>query len=77
MYLPELLKTVGKKYRKIYVKGICFDSRKAKKGDVFFAIKGGQTSGIKFIKHALSRKVSAIVSEKKVDSSYKKKKEGK
>ena len=39
MYLPELLKTVGKKYRKIYVKGICFDSRKAKKSDIFLQLK--------------------------------------
>ena len=39
MYLPELLKTVGKKYRKIYVKGICFDSRKAKKMTFFLQLK--------------------------------------
>ena len=61
MYLPELLKTVGKKYRKIYVKGICFDSRKAKKNDIFFAIQGNKLSGTKFIKNAILKKVSAIV----------------
>jgi len=66
MYLPELLKSVGKKYRKIYVKGICFDSRKAKKNDIFFAIKGNKTSGTKFVEEAISKGVSAIVSTKKI-----------
>ena len=49
MYLGYLLKSVSKDYQKIHVHGISFDSRKAKKGDIFFAIKGNQTSGIKFI----------------------------
>jgi len=39
MYLPELLKSVGKKYQKVYVKGICFDSRKAKKNDIFLQLR--------------------------------------
>ena len=66
MYLPELLKSVGKKYRKIYVKGICFDSRKAKKNDIFFAIKGNKTSGTKFIQNAILKKVSAIFVDSKI-----------
>ena len=39
MYLSELLKSVGKKYQKVHIKGICFDSRKAKKGDIFLQSK--------------------------------------
>jgi len=66
MYLSELLKTVGKKYRKIYVKGICFDSRKAKKSDIFFAIKGNKISGTKFIQKVILKKVSAIVVDSKI-----------
>jgi len=42
MYLPELLKSVGKNYQRVHVKGICFDSRKAKKNDIFFAIEGNK-----------------------------------
>jgi len=49
MHLGRLLKSVSKDYQKIQVRGISFDSRKVKKGDIFFAIKGNQTSGIKFI----------------------------
>ena len=66
MYLSELLKFVGKKYRKVHVNGICFDSRKAKKNDVFFAIKGIKTSGTKFIQNAILKKVSAIVVDSKI-----------
>ena len=42
MLLGNLLGSVRKKYRKISVEGICFDSRKVKKKDIFFAIKGDQ-----------------------------------
>ena len=66
MLLGKLLKSVSKNYRKIPVGGISFDSRKVKKRDIFFAIKGNQTSGIKFINDALSKGASAIISSKKV-----------
>ena len=66
MLLENLLKSVSKSYRKIPVKGIAFDSRKIKKGDIFFAIKGSQTSGVKFVNDAITKGVSAIVSSKKI-----------
>ena len=65
MFLGNLFKFTDKKYRKITFKGISFDSRKIKKGDVFFAIKGNRTSGIKYIDDAIAKGASAIVSEKK------------
>ena len=66
MYLGQLLKSVSKKYQKIDVQGISFDSRKVKKKDIFFAIQGNQTSGIKFINEAISKGASVIISSKKV-----------
>ena len=39
MLLGQLLKSVSKKYQKIHVRGICFDSRKAKKSDIFLQLK--------------------------------------
>ena len=66
MHLGQLLKSVSKDYQKIHVRGISFDSRKVKKGDIFFAIKGNQTSGIKFINEAISKGASVIISSKKV-----------
>ena len=65
MLLGNLLRSARKKYRKISVEGICFDSRKVRKKDIFFAIKGNQTSGIKFIDEAISKGASAIVSTEK------------
>ena len=62
MRLGQLLKSVSKNYQEIYVRGISFDSRKVKKRDIFFAIKGNQTSGIKFINDAISKGASVIVS---------------
>ena len=66
MHLDQLLKSVSKEYQKIHVRGISFDSRKVKKRDIFFAIKGNQTSGIKFINDAISKGASVIVSSKKI-----------
>ena len=67
MLLGKLLKfTNNKKYRKIRVNSISFDSRKIKKKDIFFAIKGNQTSGTKFVKDAISKGASIIVSDKKI-----------
>ena len=65
MLLGQLLKSVSKKYQKIQIRGISFDSRKIKKRDIFFAIRGNQTSGIKFINDAISKGASAIICDKK------------
>ena len=66
MYLGQLLKSVSKKYQKISVRGISFDSRKVKKKDIFFAIQGQQTSGIKFIEEAIFKGASVIICEKEI-----------
>ena len=66
MLLGDLFRSVGKRYQKIHVKGISFDSRKIKKRYIFFAIKGNQTSGIKFIRDAILKGASAIISEEKI-----------
>ena len=66
MYLGQLLKSVSKKYQKINVQGISFDSRKVKKKDIFFAIQGNKTSGVKFINEAIFKGASAIICDKKI-----------
>ena len=66
MLLSQLFKPVGEKYHKIIVKGISFDSRKLKKGYIFFAIEGKKKSGTKYISDAISRGAVAIVSNKKI-----------
>ena len=66
MLLGKLLKSVKEDYKKIYVKDICFDSRKIKKKDIFFAITGTQTSGTKYVNEAISKGASVIVSNQKL-----------
>ena len=66
MHLGQLLKSVSKEHQKIYVRGISFDSRKVKKKDIFFAIKGNQISGIQFVNDAIAKGASAIISSKKI-----------
>ena len=70
MLLGNLLKSITENYRKIPLKGISYDSRKTKKKDIFFAIKGNKTSGNKFIKEAILKGASVIVTSKK--KTYKK-----
>ncbi|HCX64625.1 MAG TPA: UDP-N-acetylmuramoyl-L-alanyl-D-glutamate--2,6-diaminopimelate ligase [Eubacteriaceae bacterium] len=66
MKISELLK--GLKYQMIEgedvsAEGLCFDSRKCRPNDVFFAIPGFQTDGNRFIKDAFERGAVAAVVE--------------
>ena len=49
----------------LYFKGISFDTRTLKKGDLFFALKGSSQDGHNFIKEALSKGATGIVFENK------------
>ena len=66
MLLENLIRSLKKKYKKIDIKNICFDSRKIKKKDAFFSIKGKTTSGSNFIEEAISKGASVILSSNKI-----------
>ena len=70
MLLGNLIKSANKKYRNTVIKGVSFDSRKIKKGDIFFAILGKKESGNKFIDEAISKGASAVVSNKFIKNKY-------
>ena len=53
MLLKNLIKKIPKLYRGINIKDLSLDSRKVKKGDLFFAIKGRKLNGERFIKEAI------------------------
>ena len=65
MRLGNLIKSVNKKYQKIPVSGISFDSKKVQKENIFFAIEGNKISGSKFINEAIGKGSSAIIASKK------------
>lgn len=46
---------------KVKYKDICSDSRKIKKGDIFFAIPGSNADGLKYVNDAVAKGASAIV----------------
>ena len=66
MLLGNILKSIDKKYQKINIKGIAFNSKKVKKNYIFFAIKGNNIDGNNFISTAIKKGSRIIVSEKKI-----------
>lgn len=61
--IPKI--AVSEDLNNIEVKGIKYDSRQVKQGDLFVAIKGFKTDGHKFIKNALENGASAFIIEDK------------
>ena len=64
--VKKLIKNCPSKLSNIKVKGLSSDTRKLKKGDLFFALKGSKTNGEKFINQALKKGACAIVSSKEI-----------
>ena len=62
MLLKKLIENCPKKLSNIKVTGLSSDSRKLKKGNLFFALKGFNNNGEKFINEALNRGACAVVS---------------
>ena len=66
MLLKNLIKLPSKKITPIDIKGLALDSRKIKKGYLFFALKGDNYNEEKFIKEAEKNGAAAIISSKKI-----------
>ena len=66
MYLGNLIKNLDKKFHKINISGISFNSSTVKKGYVFFAIKGEKTDGNRYIDDAINNGAKIIISEKNI-----------
>tara|TARA_Y100000741_G_C17949650_1_gene435216 strand:+ start:420 stop:572 length:153 start_codon:yes stop_codon:yes gene_type:complete len=49
MQLKDFIPQINFKKRNIFFSGISFDSSKVKKNDIFFAIRGNNIDGNKFI----------------------------
>ena len=49
MFLEKIIKNPQKEKKKIRVKGLEINSKKIKKGYIFFAIKGQKFNGEKFV----------------------------
>jgi len=67
MIIGNFIKGIELKYRNHYFSGLCFDSSKCKKDNVFFAIKGVKIDGNKFISHAIKKGAKIIISNQKFE----------
>ena len=72
MIIGNFIKGIELKYRHHYFSGLCFDSSKCKKDNVFFAIKGVKIDGNKFISHAIKKGAKIIISNQKFEGIRKK-----
>ena len=67
MIIGNFIKEIELKYKNQYFSGLCFDSSKCKKDNIFFAIKGTKTDGNKFINHAIQKGAKIIISKQKFE----------
>ncbi len=71
MLLKKLIKNCPKELKQIKVRGLSFDTRNLKKGDLFFALKGFKEDGNKYIYEALKKGACAVISSKKLKENSK------
>ena len=62
MLLKNLINNLPEDKKKIVITGLSTNSKKVKKGHIFFAIKGNINNGENFIKEAIDKGASVIVS---------------
>ena len=67
MIIGNFIKGIELKHKNKYFSGICFDSSKCKKNDIFFAIKGTKIDGNKFISHAIQKGAKIIISSQRYE----------
>ena len=72
MLLEKLIKNLSQEKKKIKIKGLAFNSKKVKKGFIFFAIKGRNKNGEKYISEAVNNGAVVIVCSKSCKYSNKK-----
>ena len=66
MLLKNLIKNCPNNIKKIDITGIALDSRKVKKGNLFFALKGKQYNGNKFIYKAIHNGAKIVFCSEKI-----------
>jgi len=65
MIIGNFIKGIELKNRNHYFSGLCFNSSKCKKDNIFFAIKGNKINGNKFINQAIQKGAKTIISNQR------------
>ena len=71
MIIGNFIKEIELKYKNQYFSGICYNSLKCKKNNIFFAIKGNKVNGNKFINQAIQKGAKIIISNQKFEGTKK------
>ncbi len=72
MLIGNFFKDLNFKYKNHFFSGLSFNSSQCKKNNIFFAIKGTNTNGEKFINNAIKNGARTIISKKKFQGFKKK-----
>ena len=72
MLIGRYFKNLDPKFKNHYFSGLAFNSKLCKKNSIFFAVRGTNQNGNKFINEALKRGARTIVSDKKFQGFKKK-----
>ena len=67
MIIGNFIKGIELKHKNYYFSGLCDNSAKCKKNNIFFAIKGTRIDGNKFINHAIQNGAKIIISNQKFE----------
>ena len=67
MFIGNFFKKINLKYKKHYFSGLSFNSLTCKKDNIFFAIKGNELDGNKYIENAINNGAKTIVSNQKFE----------
>ena len=67
MLIGNFFKEIESKYKRHYFSGLSSNSLKCKKNHIFFAIRGNEINGNKYIKHALKNGAKTIISDQKFE----------
>ena len=71
MLLGNYFTNIDSSKKKIFFSGISFNSKDIKKDNIFFAIKGNNFDGNKFISIAIKKGSKIIISEKRITNPQK------
>ena len=72
MLIGNFFKEVKSKFKRHYFSGVSFSSSKCKQNNIFFAIKGNEIDGKKYIEEAIKKGAKTIISNKKFEGLKKK-----
>ena len=68
MLLKNLIKNIPKENHKLIITGLSINSKEVKKGHIFFAIKGNNSNGERFVKEAINKGAKDFVLDNNKDN---------